>query len=326
MLDCSSSATSKNRWDRSPSYHRSLPLLLSVPLTRFHFVLNCVPLLTCLACFKCFPPIPGGVSVTLKDFVILKEIILLTAWGHRKRTFVVFCLDSAARLGLLEQQRLLLQQHQLQQLLSSQPSAVRHTQADHQHGHTQGNTRWTAIFPSKWRLSCISSYFPLPPPSGAAAGVALSTDAAAAGPPAAAVPDSLHPSLRCSAAHQQPAAQCPEPGPRRHRRQPLPGAAAHTCWHARPLGNAEAAANREGCGRCGAGEDMTTESLGFFPFCCCSWFCFLNKYAEFSGNLPQLFRPAVREICSGTLFLSCCLLIDHNVKSESIHFLSLTFS
>lgn len=39
-----------------------------------------------------------------------------------------FCLVSAARLGLLsEQHRLLLQQHQLQQLLSSQPSAVRHT-------------------------------------------------------------------------------------------------------------------------------------------------------------------------------------------------------
>ncbi|KAJ4925446.1 hypothetical protein JOQ06_018177 [Pogonophryne albipinna] len=50
--------------------------------------------------------------------------------------------NSAARLGLLsEQHRLLLQHHQLQQLLSAQPSAVRHT---HTHTHASTHTQTLA--------------------------------------------------------------------------------------------------------------------------------------------------------------------------------------
>lgn len=62
-------------------------------------------------------------------------------------TVSVLCLLSAARIGLLsEQQRLLLQQHQLHQLLSSQPSVVLHTHTHYAHlityyYHTQLNTK-----------------------------------------------------------------------------------------------------------------------------------------------------------------------------------------
>lgn len=101
--------------------------------------------------------------------------------------------------------------------------------------------------------------------SGAAAGVALPTDAAAAaGAPAAAVPGALlRPSLVRS-----------EPGPGRHHGQPLPSVAARSRRRLR----AKAAARREGGGRHGAGEDVTANG---------SSVVFLNKYAEVFGELPD---------------------------------------
>lgn len=163
--------------------------------------------------------------------------------------------------------------------------------------------------------SCLSSFSSVPPSGAtAAAGVALPADAAAAGPPAAAValfpcPDPLHPALLLSAAHQQPAARRPEPGPRHHNSQPLPGAAAHTCRHTR-LGSTEAAAGREGSGRRRAGDDMTAETLSSFSFFrFLFFFSLFKKYAEISGNLPvgQLCSPAMRILAAeksvpGTFF------------------------
>lgn len=61
-------------------------------------------------------------------------------------TASALCLVSAARMGLLseQQQRLLLQHHQLQQLLSSQPSVVRHTQT-HTCTHSRGTCDYSPL-------------------------------------------------------------------------------------------------------------------------------------------------------------------------------------
>lgn len=168
-------------------------------------------------------------------------------------------------------------------------------------------------------LACVRSALTalLAPPGAAAAGI-LPTDAAA-GPPAAAVPDSCHPPLLRSAAHQQPAARLPEQRPRRHRRQPLPGPAARARRHARSLRRAEAATHGEGCGRSRPGEDMTAEALRFlfvclFFHCCC---CFLNKYAEFFRKCCSTVQSSSeRNLLSWYIFRSSHVLAYHHMTGD----------